>query len=198
MTTGDKIALVSLIFTVITTGCVLFLAYAALAQTARPNIKVQLVSPAGSQCPTETDEVFVFRILNVGHWYGSPIAIDVTVYCNFPDAFSPRELRYGSVLEHSNTRVKAGKGGMRYLKAEGLKLSRRESGEDIHVLTTTPKEPGKYRIRVTAYSANDASFSKAFRIACSRPLGEQRRCKPECGLTTASRPTRKETRAADA
>lgn len=67
--------------------------------------------------------------------------------------------------------MKAGKGGMRYLKAEGLKLSRHETGEDIHILTTTPKEPGEYRVRVTAYSVNDASFSNAFRVACTRPLG---------------------------
>jgi hypothetical protein len=171
MTTGDKIALISLIFTVITTGCVLFLAYAALAQTARPKITVQLLSPAGGQCLTETNEVFVFQVVNVGRWYGSPMAVDVTVYCNFPEAFSLRELRYGSMQEHSNTRVKAGKGGMRYLKAEGLKLSRRESGEMIHIQTTTPKDPGEYRIRVTGYSANDASFFRVFRIACGRPLG---------------------------
>jgi hypothetical protein len=169
MTTCDEIALVSLIFTVITTGGVLFLTYAALSQTARPNIKVQLLLPDGGQCLTEKDELFVFRVLNIGHWYGSPTAVDITVYCNFPDSFSPRELRYGSIQEHSNSRVKTGKDGMRYLKAEGLKISRHEGGEDIHVFTTTPKEPGEYQIRVTAYSANDASFSTEYTVVCTRP-----------------------------
>ena len=167
MTMGDTIALVGLIFTVITTVCVLLLAYVALAQTARPNIKVKLLSPVDGQCPTESNVEFIFGVVNVGHWYGSPIAVDVTVYCNFPARFGPQEMRYGSIQEHLNTNVKAGKGGMRYLKAEGLKLSRHEEGEQINILATTPKERGEYRIRVTAYSSNDASFSKTFTVSCT-------------------------------
>lgn len=169
MTTGDKIALISLIFTVITTVCVLFLAYAALAQTARPNIAVKLRSPARNQCRTGETHVFVFDIVNLGHWYGSPIAVDVTVFFNFSPEFELRELRYGSAQEQVNAKVKTGKGGMRYLKAEGLKISRHETGEEVHVLAETPKAPGDYRLRVSAYSANAASFSGAFEIRCSTP-----------------------------
>ncbi len=160
MSTGDKIALVSLVFTVTTTVCVLFLAYAALAQTARPNITVQMLSPNCLQCGTESTHVF--ELLNIGHWYASPIAVDLTVYCNFPAEFELRELRYGSVQEHLDTEVKAGVGGMRYFKAKGLKVSRHEKGEQVHILATAPKRPGNYCIRVTAYSSNNASFSKAF------------------------------------
>jgi len=169
MTMGDKIALISLIFTVITTVCVLFLAYAALGQTARPNIAVRLLSPARNHCPTGETHLFVFDVVNLGHWYGSPIAVDVTVFFNFSPEFELRELRYGSTQEHVNTKVKTGKAAMRYLKAEGLKISRHETGEEVHVLADTPKTPGDYRMRVSAYSANDASFSRDFEIRCSTP-----------------------------
>lgn len=165
MSTGDKIALISLIFTVTTTICVLFLAYVALAQTARPNITVEMLSPDRLQCGTESTHVF--ELVNIGHWYASPMAVDVTVYFNFPAEFELRELRYGSVQEHLNTEVKAGAGGMRYLKAKGLKLSRHEKGEEVHILVKAPEGPGNYRIRVSAYSSNDANFSKEFELACS-------------------------------
>ena len=164
MSIGDKIALISLVFTVITTVCVLFLAYAALAQTARPNISVKMLSPACLDCGGESTHVF--ELVNIGHWYGSPIAVDVTAYCNFPADFELREVRYGSVQEHVSTEVKAGVGGMRYLKARGVKLSRHERGEEIHVLARTPTLPGTYRIRVTAYSANAASVSEEFELIC--------------------------------
>lgn len=169
LTTGDKIALVSLLFTVITTVCVLVLAYAALAQTARPNITVRLISPARNRCPAGETQLFVFEIVNVGHWYGSPIAVDVTVFFNFSREFELRELRYGSTQESVNTKIRTGKGGTRYLKAAGLKISKREPGEQVHILAETPKAPGDYRLRVSAYSANDASFSTDFDIRCDIP-----------------------------
>jgi hypothetical protein len=168
MSFGDKVALISLIFTIVTTVCVLVLAYIALAQTARPNIGVRLVSPDPRRCLTGASEVFAFRILNVGHWYGSPTGIDLTVYCNFPPGFHLHELRYGSTQEHSNLRVKAGKGGMQYMKAEGIKIAHGEPGEEIHVLVTTPNDPGRYRIHVTGYSTNDASFTRRFTITCTK------------------------------
>jgi hypothetical protein len=167
MSIGDRIALISLIFTVVTTACVLFLAYAALAQTARPNITVKLLSPALNQCLTDEAHLFVFDVVNIGHWYGSPIAVDVTVFFNFSPEFELREIRYGSTQEHVNTKVKTGKAAMRYLKAEGLKISRHEPGEKVHIMAVTPKAPGDYRLRVSGYSANDASFSQEFEIYCS-------------------------------
>jgi hypothetical protein len=111
----------------------------------------------------------VFELLNIGHWYGSPIAVDVTVYFNFPVDFELLELRSGSVQEHSNTEVKAGVGEMRYLKAKGLKLSRHENGEQVHVIAKAPQKPGTYRVRVTGYSDNAASFSTQFSLSCRLP-----------------------------
>jgi hypothetical protein len=168
LSTGDKIALISLIFTVITTVCVLFLTYAALAQTARPNITVRLLSPYYQQCGTES--TYIFEFVNIGHWYSSPIAVDLTAYCNFPSEFELLELRYGSVQENLNTEVKAGVGGVQYLKAKGLILSRHEKGEQVHLRAIAPKRPGNYRVRVTAYSSNDASLSVEFELSCGFPV----------------------------
>jgi hypothetical protein len=109
----------------------------------------------------------VFELLNVGHWYASPIAVDLTVYFNFPVEFELQELRYGSIQEHLNTEVKVGVGGMCYLKAKGIKLSRHERGEEVHILAITPQKPANYHIRVTGHSSNDASFSKEFALSCS-------------------------------
>ncbi len=164
MSTGDKIALISLVFTVVTTIGVIFLAYAALAQAARPNITARLLSTDRLQCDMESTHVF--ELINLGHWYGSPMAVDVTVYCDFPREFELRELRYGSIQEHANTEIKAGAGGTLYLKAKGLKLSRHDTGEEVHVIAKAPATPGDYRIRVTAYSSNDAHFSKEFVLTC--------------------------------
>lgn len=169
MSTGDRIALISLLFTVITTICVLFLAYAALAQTARPNVTVRMLSPDSLICGTAT--AVVFELVNVGHWYGSPIAVDLTVYFNFPAEFELRELRYGSVQEHVNTEVKSGVGGMCYLKAKGLKISHHEKGEEVHILARGPQTPGRYCVRVTGYSSNDAGFSKEFRLSWRAAAG---------------------------
>jgi hypothetical protein len=164
LSSGDKIALVSLVFTVITTVCVLLLAYAALAQTARPNVKVRLRSARRVHCGEEAK--YVFELVNRGHWYGSPMAVDITVYCDFPPEFELREMRYGSVQEHETTEVKNGKRGMRYLKAKGIKLSKHEHGEEVHVVARSPQRTGVYRIRVSGHSANDASFAADFDIDC--------------------------------
>lgn len=161
---SDRIALVTLVFTVITTVCVLFLAYAALAQTARPNLSVLMLSPRRLECNSVVR--CVFEIRNVGHWYGSPIAVDVTVYCNFPPAFELQEILYGSVQELHSDEVEAGVGGMRYLKARGLEVSHREEGEEVHVITRAPLTAGRYQIRLTGYSPNDASFAREFEVDC--------------------------------
>lgn len=164
MSASDTLALISLVFTIVTTIGVMYLAYAALAHTARPNLTAKLRSSAGLRCGTEV--VLVFQVINVGHWFGSPMAVDVTVYCNFPPAFALREVRYGSVQERTSTKVRRGKRGMNYLKAKGLMLSRHKDGEEIHIVAIAPLQPGTYRLELTAYSSNAASFSKEFAISC--------------------------------
>ena len=164
MSLGDEIALISLAFTVVTTLCALFLAYAALTHTVRPNIKVRLASASEHGCGE--DITLVFEFWNEGHWYGSPTAVDITAFCNFDPAFDLRELRYGSVQEYSDTNVREGVGNLKFLKARGLKLSRREASEQVHVRVITPKTPGRYKVWISAYSANDASLGMEFWINC--------------------------------
>lgn len=120
MSVSDWIAVASLILTIVSTVCVMFLSYAALRHTARPNVQVRRWSNERPRC----DEVdtHIFEIVNVGHWYGSPMAVDVVVFCDFPPVFQLEELLYGSVQEHRNTDVKRGKGGARYLKAKRTKV----------------------------------------------------------------------------
>ena len=181
LTVGDRIALANLAFTVITTIAVLCLAYIALGQTARPKIAVRLHSPKRGGCRIDQSQLFVFEVVNVGHWYGSPIAVDVTLFVNFSPQFELIELRFGSVQELVNTDVRVGKCGMPYLKAHGLKLSRSETGEEVHVLVRTPRSPGKYRVRATAYSANDAHFTKDFIVRCAEGSKRAIREGPACG-----------------
>jgi hypothetical protein len=167
VTTGDTLALISLVFTIVTTIGVLYLAYAALRQTARPNLAVSMSRPDSGQCQTASCRWFVFEFVNRGHWYGKPMAVDVTAYCNFPAGFTLHEIRYGSVQEYSDSKVRKSSHGMQYLKAQGLKLACPEPGEEVHVLATAPSAAGCYRIRVTAFSANDASVSQEFELTCT-------------------------------
>jgi hypothetical protein len=55
---------------------------------------------------------------------------------------------------------------IRYLKARGLKLLKHEFGEQIHVKTVSPALLGTYRIRVSGYSAYDASMTTNFEVQC--------------------------------
>jgi hypothetical protein len=176
MTLSDKIAVASLCFTVVTTLCVIVLAYLALAQTVRPSITATLVSSINLRCGQES--LISFALVNDGHWYGSPMAVDVTVFCNFPPAFELREIRYGSVQEYRNSDVRIGVGGMRFLKVKGIKLARHESPEEIHVLVVAPDKPGSYRARLAAYSANDASLSQDFELVCANMLPASRSIAP--------------------
>ncbi|MHB8413798.1 MAG: hypothetical protein ACYDB1_00180 [Acidiferrobacteraceae bacterium] len=164
MSTGDLIAILNLAFTVVTTICALFLSYTALKHTTRPNIGVRMLTDANLKRGEETK--FIFEFTNRGHWYGSPTAVDVTVFCNFDPAFDLREIRYGSIQEIVGTKVRIGVGNMKFLKAEGLKLSHREEGEQIHIKAITPHGTGTYLIRISAYSVNDASLVAEFKVSC--------------------------------
>lgn len=164
MSFGDKLTLIGLTFSVVTTCCTLFIAYIALVHTTRPNIACRMLSSKSLQCGAEN--IYVFEVFNAGHWYASPMAVDVTVYCNFPQDFQLKEIRFGSVQEHIRNEIKIGVGGMRYLKATGLKLSRREEGEQIHVIGSNPDTAGIYSIRLTAFSANHASCTHEFSVSC--------------------------------
>jgi hypothetical protein len=155
MSLGDQLAIANLVVASVTSVCAIYLAWTALRNTVRPNLTFRMVTPSVLLC--DHDEVLVFEVLNVGNWYGSPMAVDVTAYFDFPASFGLKELRYGSVQEHINVEVKNGKGGMRYLKAKGIKVSRQRYGEEVHVHLRTPIDMGMHLMRVSGYSANGAS-----------------------------------------
>lgn len=158
----DWIAAATLIFTMITTVCALYLSFVALRHSARPNIAVRMVSPSSLCCAEESQLVFEFG--NVGHWYAKPMAINVVAFCNFDPQFELLEIAYGSVQAYKDTWVGVGK--TKYVKAKGLKLAFGDEWEAVHIRARTPVTPGNYRIRISAYSDNGASLVKEFRLSC--------------------------------
>lgn len=158
----DIISLANLLFTMITTVCALYLSLVALRHSALPRIDVRMVAPRAIECSTEHTLIFEFG--NVGHWYAKPMAVNVVVYCNFDPHFNPIEIAFGSVQAYKDTWV--GKGKMKYLKAQGIKLAYGEEWEAMHTRVVAPATPGDYLVRISAYSDNGASMVKEFRINC--------------------------------
>jgi len=161
---NDPIAIANLIFSIITSLCALYLSFAALRHSAKPKARVRMTS--GRTLPCDTEQICVFDFVNQGHWYARPTAIDVVVFCNFDPQFELIECLYGSTQSYSNTDVKIGVGNMKYLKAKGLKLTYGEEGEDVHVRVRTPADPGRYVIRISAFSDNGVSIKQEFKVTC--------------------------------
>lgn len=183
LSVSDSIALLSLVFTVITTLCALFIAFLALRHTARPAIRVRMLSDGVLNCGEET--VVVFEFWNEGHWFGSPTAVNVTAFFNFAPAFELLEINYGSAQEFTLTKVRIGVGGMKFLKAKRLKLSHGEDGERVHVRAITPAAAGEYLIRVSAYSENDADLVAEFNVSCRALASTDRAQHHESRLSTS-------------
>jgi hypothetical protein len=162
----DSIAIANLVVSAVTALCAIYIAFLALRHTAKPRIDVMLLRSGDELLGCNTEILFNLEVRNVGYWYAAAPAINITVYCNFDPAFAPLELRYGSTQETTNTHVRIGKGGVKYLKAEGLKLSRRDEAERIHVLAKTPGYPGNFVIKVTAFSEEGASITREFQVKC--------------------------------
>ena len=139
-----------------------YLAFAALVNTTRPRASVVLINHTHSY-PGER-VVFVFSFKNVGHWYAKPMIVNMTIYINFDSAFDLVEMRSGSTQQNISTNAKIGKGNMKYFKSKGMHLSFGEDAEEIHVVARVPKKPGEYRLKVSAFSENDASLSKVFSV----------------------------------
>lgn len=156
----------NLLLQVIIAVCALFVSYATLNHTAKPKIAVKMLTNTYVLCKKK--ELFKFSIFNVGHWYSKPPAIDVTIYCNFNPAFRPVRMLYGSVLSNVDETVKRGKQGLKYFKGVRIKLTYGEHPEEIHVLAKTPRAEGTYKIRISAFSINGASFLKDFIIVCQK------------------------------
>lgn len=167
------IEIINVLFSFIIGLCAFYLSYVALKHSARPKVKLKMLSPKVLHCNKIT--LFKFEFSNVGYWYTKPPVINLIVFCNFENYFEPLELLYGSNQSIKNNDVKIGKGTMKYLKAKGLKLIYGEEGEEVHVKVKTPKIEGKYKIRVSAYSENGASIKKTFIVTCIDKNSEELR-----------------------
>ena len=161
----DIIALANLILSFITSLCAIYLAFAALKHSARPNVKVVMANANSQDCSSTTQ--FIFRFTNVGHWYAKPPAINLVTFCNFSPEFELLELRYGATQQLSNKEVRVGVVKMKYLKAKGLKLSYGDEGEEVHVTARVPEEEGEYLIKISAYAENGMSLREEFKVRCS-------------------------------
>jgi hypothetical protein len=90
----------------------------------------------------------------------------VKIYCNFAPEFELEEIRYGSTQSERNSDVRVGKGGLKYLVAQGIVVAYGEPGEQVHVVTKAPREAGNYVIRVVAVAENGGEFVKEFTVKC--------------------------------
>lgn len=161
----DPIAIANLVSSTITALTAIFIAFIALQQTARPEIDVRMKSDL--IFPPATECIFAFEVINVGHWYAAPAATNINIWPNFDPSFVLKECRFGSIQEKINTHVRSGKGGLTFVRAEGMKLSHRSDSEEFHVVGRTPDKPGNYTIVVAAISENGASCRRSFEIEVS-------------------------------
>lgn len=154
----------------ITAGCATYLAYAALKHSARPNAKVFMMEP--KQLYSGATVLFKFAFQNAGHWYAKPMVVRMTAYINFDRDFEPLSMQSGSTQAVESHDVRIGKGKMKYLKVQGIMLSYGEDSEEVHVTATNPSVPGRYRIKISAYSENGLNLTKHFDVDVLKALGE--------------------------
>ena len=147
-------------FTLISTLCLMYISYKALVHTAKPRIRIKLLNE--KRLASNNKVNFKFHIQNIGHWYGTPIARDITVFCNFSSEFKLNRINYGSRLEDSEVRFKKGKLNMKYYEISGIYVGKAEEGEYFTVETQTPRKPGNYKIRLESFSENGVSYVKGF------------------------------------
>jgi len=121
----DMVAEANLVVSTIAASCAIYIAFLALKHTTKPRINVSLLNARDNVIRCNREAVFVFEVNNVGYWYGVAPAIDITIFCNFDPAFELKELKYGSEQEIINNHVRKGKGGLKFVRAEGIKLVRK-------------------------------------------------------------------------
>ncbi|TJY34824.1 hypothetical protein [Pontimicrobium aquaticum] len=159
---NNTLEILTLIFTIVTTICALYISYVALKHSARPKIVIDLLNDDNLICNQVT--LLRFKVLNKGQWYSKPMAVGLNIYCNFDKYFELKKMYYGSVQQLKDKKAKKGVGNMSYFKAKGLKVGGGKEGEEFHVKIIAPKKPGTYQIRVEAYSDNGVSYRKDINI----------------------------------
>lgn len=142
-----------LVFQIITTLFVIYLAIAAVRFGAKPRLGITFRGGRKTaECVAGERTTLGFHIWNKGHWLAKPMAQGVMINVNFSPEFSPTEIRYGSQLEKNSRNVMIGKVGRKYLNAEGIQLPYDEPGEDFEVDLEVPDVEGRFPIEIPARS----------------------------------------------
>lgn len=153
-------AISSLIISVIA----LAISYLALIYTARPKVRVRVLT-AGSLRSTQVVDLS-FRVEMRSRLKRA--AADMRMYINFTPDVEPISATFGSALELNSTEVRSGKGPSRYVVVTGVRISRDEPVpyEDFVVRAQMPQVPGIYQGWVTCFahgSGDDCGVSR-FRL----------------------------------
>ena len=85
-----------------------------------------------------------FECRNVGQWYAKPAATSIRAYVNVLPPTIPLRLRFGAAGDRESTNVRVGKGGARYLRADGIHLTHAEPPESL-VLTVQTRHNESFR-----------------------------------------------------
>jgi hypothetical protein len=136
----DIIGLADLAVASVTAVAASYLAFAALKNSAKPRFRVAwLRSSQETLRTTGDDDVFIFDVINIGHWYAKPPARDISLEFTCPWVFRKAEL------------LRGGRGGV--LQASGVS----RGSEDRIILRAVPftlhvGERAKFAIEVEWYS----------------------------------------------
>ena len=139
------------LFTIFSGLVVVYLTFVILRFTAKPRLRVSLYPERQDLIAGQTVHLRM-RIENRGYWYARPAATNLWVFVNFPAAFLPRQIRYGSDRKLSSDAVRVGKGNTRYVIATGINLFHEEPGEHIEIDVRLPDRAGKYVCRVAIHT----------------------------------------------
>lgn len=160
---SNAIAVVSLLFSVITTIFIIYLTVLTLKISAKPKLKIVLKDNDRKFYPSEEVKLN-YHLKNVGHWYGKPAAKNVVLYINFEPSFELLEIRYGSNLEKVDTNVFRGKNNCKYMKAKGIHLTYLEPGENVELKVKMPNTEGNYSSWIAAFSEEGDCGVHKFKI----------------------------------
>jgi hypothetical protein len=167
------IDIADLVLMVVSSGFLVLLTLLILQFTAKPKLRVTVSSKDETKkgkliFPKGKFITLRFELKNVGHWYWArPAASNVTLWVNFEPAFNPRMILFGSDLEKENWNVRHGKDDSKYMKADGIYLFHKESGEAVEVYVQVPEKKRKkgYRFWVTAHANEGGCGVHNFQLA---------------------------------
>lgn len=157
----------SFVVSSVTAICALYIAYVSLAHSAKPAGSVRLVGRPQFVAGEEAELKFAF--INRGHWYAKPPIVELNAWMNFDPSFDLLKVRYGSALELWDDNVRIGKGGLKFLKAKGMKISHGGGEEPVSVTLRCPATPGRYLVKVDAFSDNGAAIRGRWVIRVRKP-----------------------------